>query len=186
MNDKSDILDIVDENDVVIGQDTRTNIHAQGLLHREIHICFITPSGNMIFQHRAKDKDTYPNLLDATVGGHVEPGMTYEETAIKEMEEETGIRCKITDLHMIKKMKRRAADPLTNTINNSLRVQYAYIFRGNIADLKIEKGKTIGFEEWSVDKIINLTEEEKKRFVPLYRSSDFLAMFKDLLLLVNK
>src|ERR1035437_3863166 len=104
MSDKKEnkgLLDIINENDVVIGQDTRENVHKKGLLHREIHVWFITPDGQMIFQHRAKDKDTYPDLLDATVGGHVEPGATYEETAIKEMEEETGLKAEKEDLHIL-------------------------------------------------------------------------------------
>lgn len=81
------ILDIVDENDQIIGQATRDKIHRQGLLHREIHVYFITPQQEIIFQHRAKDKETFPDLLDATVGGHVEIGDSYELTAIKETEE---------------------------------------------------------------------------------------------------
>ncbi|MBU0636967.1 NUDIX domain-containing protein [Patescibacteria group bacterium] len=51
-----------------------------------------TPKGEIIFQHREKDKDTYPDLLDATVGGHVEIGSDYENSAFQELEEETGIK----------------------------------------------------------------------------------------------
>jgi len=73
MNELKQILEIVNENDEVIGLENRTKIHTEGLLHREIHVWFITPNGEIVFQHRAKDKDTYPDKLDATVGGHVEP-----------------------------------------------------------------------------------------------------------------
>ena len=85
-------LEIVNENDEIIGKEIRKKVHQDGLLHREIHIWFITPNREIIFQHRAKDKDTYPDKLDATVGGHVDPGMLYDETAFKECEEETGIK----------------------------------------------------------------------------------------------
>lgn len=87
----AEYLNIVNENDEIIGQETRENIHKQGLLHHEVHVHFITPNKEIIFQHRAKDKDFYPDLLDATVGGHVEIGDTYEKTAIKETREETGL-----------------------------------------------------------------------------------------------
>ena len=70
-------LNIVDDNDNIIGQKTREEIHQQGLLHQEIHVYFITPNKEIIFQHRAEDKDTYPDLLSATVGGHVDIGDTY-------------------------------------------------------------------------------------------------------------
>ncbi|HZJ41249.1 MAG TPA: hypothetical protein VFD16_03225, partial [Candidatus Saccharimonadales bacterium] len=71
------LLNIVDANDNIIGERERAEIHRLGLLHREIHVYFLTPDKKFIFQHRAKDKDSYPDLLDATVGGHVEIGDTY-------------------------------------------------------------------------------------------------------------
>lgn len=69
MNENKQMLEIIDENDNVIGLETREKIHKEGLLHREIHVWFFTPRGEIIFQHRVKDKDIYPDLLDATVGG---------------------------------------------------------------------------------------------------------------------
>jgi len=62
-------LNIVDEEGNIVGEETRENIHKNGLLHREIHVWLYTPNREIIFQHRAKDKDTYPDLLDASVGG---------------------------------------------------------------------------------------------------------------------
>ena len=186
MSNTEEKLDVVDENDVVIGQETRNKIHKDGLLHREIHIWFVTPDGQMIFQHRAKDKDTYPDLLDATVGGHVDLGMSYEDTALKEMEEETGLKVNLSDLHFLKKMKRRSVDKITGKINNTFRVQYAYIFRGNVSELRIEAGKAIGFESWPIDKLFTLNEDEKKRFIPLIYSPAFLELFEGMKKIINK
>ena len=78
-------LNIIDEQENIIGEETRENIHNQGLLHREVHVWFYTPKGEIIFQHREKDKDTYPDLLDATVGGHVEISLDYENTALPDL-----------------------------------------------------------------------------------------------------
>ena len=69
MTKSVEMLEVVNEQDIVIGLESRSMIHQKGLLHREIHIWFITPEGEIIFQHRAKTKDTYPDKLDATVGG---------------------------------------------------------------------------------------------------------------------
>lgn len=182
----SELLDIINENDEIIGQDTREDVHKLGLLHREIHIWFITPDGKMIFQHRAKDKDTYPDLLDATVGGHVDQGMTYEEAAIKEMEEETGVRARIEDLIVLKKIRNRSVDSVTGRINNVFRLQYGYVFRGDINDLKVEKGKAVGFESWPIEKMFNLDDNEKSKFIPIYFLEEFLEMFTDLKRIINK
>lgn len=160
------ILNVVNESDEIIGQETREKIHEHGLLHREIHVYFITPNKEIIFQHRAKDKDTYPDLLDATVGGHVEIGDGYEQAAVKEAEEETGIKIKASDLISINKVKKKYEDKATNKINNIFNFQYAYIYRGRIQDLRVELGKSIGFEIWSLDKLSRLTDREKIKFIP--------------------
>ena len=102
----AEFLNIVSEDDEIIVPGTRERIHKEGLLHQEVHIYFVTPKKEIIFQHRAKDKDTFPDLLDATVGGHVEIGDSYEQTAIKEAEEETGIKINPLDLVFINKIKR--------------------------------------------------------------------------------
>lgn len=151
MSNPLEMLEVVDENDNVIGLETREKVHKEGLLHREIHIWFLTPNGDMVFQHRAKDKDTYPDKLDATVGGHVEPGMSYEETAIKECFEETGIDIDLSKLLFLVKMKTKSFDEITKKINNTIRAQHAYLYEGEIKDLKVEEGNGEGFELWKID-----------------------------------
>lgn len=160
-----EMLSIVDDNDEIIGERTREEIHRDGLLHREIHVCFITPNKELIFQHRAKDKDTFPDLLDVTVGGHVEIGDSYEETAIKETEEETGVKINASDLIFIDKIKKRSKDEVTGKVNNAFKSVYLYFYKGNLADLKIEEGKSLGFEVWPIDKLFNLSEVEKNKFI---------------------
>src|SRR3989338_6803770 len=106
-------LNVIDEQGNVIGEDTRENVHQKGLLHREIHVWFYAPDGKIIFQHRAKDKDTFPDMLDATVGGHVEIGSNFEDTAIKEMVEETGVSAVKSDLKLVKTVRSNHFDEAT-------------------------------------------------------------------------
>jgi isopentenyl-diphosphate Delta-isomerase len=160
-------LNIVDEDDNIIGQESREKIHSEGLLHREIHVYFITPDREVIFQHRAKDKDIYPDLLDATVGGHVDLGDTYQGAAIREIKEETGLNVTMDDLVFLNKTRKKASlDKATGKINNAWRESYIYNFKGELSDLKTEKGKALGFELWSLEKLKDISEEEKKRFIP--------------------
>jgi len=172
------MLNIVNESDEIIGEETRENIHQNGLLHREIHVYFITPQKEIIFQHRAKDKDTYPDLLDAAVGGHVEIGDSYEQTAIKETEEETGVKIKPSDLIYVNKIRKYSEDKATNKINNVFGTRYFYLYKGEIKDLKVEAGKSLGFEVWPLDKLLNLNEEEKARFIPYILSCITTELFE--------
>jgi len=174
----SRILNIVDENDEIVGKSTREEIHQKGLLHREIHIWFITPKGEIVFQHRAKDKDTYPDKLDATVGGHVEPGMSYEETAIKEGQEETGIDIDPSKLVFLRKMRKKSFDQVTGLTNNTIRNQYAYLYEDSITNLKVEEGKSEGFETWKIDDLPNLPESDKEKFIGIILQPDMLELFR--------
>lgn len=174
---KIEQLEIVNENDEVIGLETRAKIHKDGLLHREIHIWFITPKSEIIFQHRAKDNDTYPNKLDATVGGHVEPKMSYEETAIKECKEETGIDIDLGKLIFLVKMRKKSFDEATGLTNNTIRSQYAYPYDGPISDLEVEDGKAQGFEAWRIDELSHLSEIDRNKFIPMILHRDILDIF---------
>lgn len=104
-------------------------------------------------------------MLDATVGGHVEIGDSYEQTAIKETEEETGMKIKAGDLILIGKIKRYSEDKATGRINNVINTRYALVYRGDIKGLRIEAGEALGFEAWSIDKLLNLTVAEKAKFI---------------------
>lgn len=171
-------LNIIDKDGNIIGEETRDNIHNQGLLHREIHVWCYTPKGEIIFQHREKNKDTYPDLLDATVGGHVEIGSDYENTALQELEEETGIRAGRNNLAFIKMVRSKTLDTATNKINNVIRAVYAYRYEGKAEDLKVEKGKIIGFESRSLENISDVSDEDRKRFIPSILEEENLKIFK--------
>ena len=106
---------------------TKLYEHAEGLLHREIHVYVVTPEKEFIFQHRAKDKDTYPDMLDSTVGGHVEIGETYLQAAVKETFEETGIKVTEDDLVFIKKLPSKAYDEKTGARNNTFKSEFLFV-----------------------------------------------------------
>jgi isopentenyldiphosphate isomerase len=180
------LLDVVNEDDEVIGQDTRENAYKKGLLHRDVHVWFVTPKGEVIFQHRSKDKDIYPDLLDSTVGGGVDTGMSYFETALKETFEETGLRLDIDDLKPLKKLKSRSKDKGGTITNNILSMYYAYLFKGEILDLKVEKGKAIGFEAYRLDDLLNMDKDRKIRFVPIILQTLTSDLYQDIKVMIKQ
>ena len=178
MSDTKQILNIVDENDNIIGQESREKIHNEGLLHREINVWFYNNKGEAIFQLRGMDQETYPGLLDATAGGHVEIGDSYKETAVKELEEETGLKVKVEDLKFFKKEKAHNLDPLTKTDNYRIKAHYLYEFDGNINNLTAAEGQ--GFEAWLADKILNISNKDKAKFIPSILEEAKLEIFKQI------
>src|SRR5512143_213495 len=94
----NDILEIVDSGDKVIGSATRGEIHRMGFLHRAVHMFVFNPAGEVYIQRRSRTKDRHPGKLDSSAAGHVDPGETYAETAIRELQEELGIRAEVKEI----------------------------------------------------------------------------------------
>jgi isopentenyldiphosphate isomerase len=86
-----ELLDVVDENDRVTGVKTRGEIHAQGLMHRAVHILVFNSSAELFIQKRSMSKDNNPGLWDSSAAGHVDSGEDYYDCAIRELGEELGI-----------------------------------------------------------------------------------------------
>ena len=88
----SEIFDIVDENDNVIGQALRSECHGDpSLVHRVAHVMVFNSAGQLLLQKRADNKDIQPGKWDTSVGGHLDPGEDYKQAAVREMQEELGI-----------------------------------------------------------------------------------------------
>lgn len=174
-------LDVVDENDTVIGRALRSEIHDKGFYHREVHVWFVTPAQEIIFQKRALDKDTFPGLLDATVGGHVELGESYDDAALKEITEETGLEIIAADILFLCKIKSNAFDPVTHRHNNCHRVVYGHVFCGNIQDLKIECGHGDGFVRVPLRDVSSFS-----KIIPGLLDEQYMAIYKSLGNLVLK
>ena len=86
----TEYLDVVDQNDQVIGRETREHVHRAHLIHRGVHILVVNDSGRVLVQRRADSVDNYPGYFDASVGGQVASGESYEQAAARELEEEIG------------------------------------------------------------------------------------------------
>jgi len=93
-----EILDVVNENDEVVGQATRSDVHARGLMHRSVHIMLVNSSGRFFLQLRSRNKDTNPGLWDSSAAGHVDTGESYVDCAVRELAEELGLTVSRSDL----------------------------------------------------------------------------------------
>lgn len=87
----SEILNIVDERDSVIGKGLRSEIHRLGLRHRSVHVLVFNRVGDLFLQRRAVIKESHPGLWDSSAAGHVDSRESYEQCAIREVREELGL-----------------------------------------------------------------------------------------------
>lgn len=86
-----ELLDVIDDSDQVIAQAARSDVHAQGLLHRGVHVFLFTPEGELLIQKRSPDRSQYASLWDCSVSEHVKAGESYQEAAGRGLREELGL-----------------------------------------------------------------------------------------------
>jgi isopentenyldiphosphate isomerase len=101
MMQTEELFDIYDDNMNFLGVKPRSQVHRDGDWHRSFHCWVIYRDASgvdyMLVQRRAPDKDTYPNYLDVSVGGHLSAGESLEH-AVRETEEELGLHVDFADL----------------------------------------------------------------------------------------
>jgi isopentenyldiphosphate isomerase len=143
-----EILDLVDENDNVIGKITKPEMLKNKLLHRGTAIFVFNSKGEIYVHKRVKNKKIYPGYYDISFGGSVKSGETYEKGAKRELFEESGI--KNVELKFLFK------DRFTNNVDDVFVYVYKCIFDGK---LKLQK-KEIEFGKFMT---INEMEDLMKR-----------------------
>ena len=84
-------VDIIDENNEVVGQEARRIVHKTGLWHRGVHVFLFTPDGRLLVQKRSQTRDTFPGRLDCSVSEHLKVGESYFASAVRGLGEELGI-----------------------------------------------------------------------------------------------
>jgi 16S rRNA (adenine1518-N6/adenine1519-N6)-dimethyltransferase len=93
-----EIFDVVDENDSVIGQRPRGEVHREKLRHRAVHIFVFNKRGELFLQRRSQWKDMHPRDWDSSAAGHVNSGDEYGGTAPRELEEELGVSAPLAEI----------------------------------------------------------------------------------------
>lgn len=87
-----ELLDLVDENDNVIGEVWMSKAHKDpSLLHREVAIAVFNKKREVLLQRRGFKKRIDPGIWTITAAGHVGRGEDPKSAAKRELEEEMGI-----------------------------------------------------------------------------------------------
>ena len=87
-----EIVDLVDEDDHVVGQAPRREVRTRNLLHREVAAIVRNPVGEIYVHRRTDTKDVFPGMYDMFVAGMVTSDESYEEAIRRELAEELGVQ----------------------------------------------------------------------------------------------
>ena len=146
-----ELIDIL--NDDLSFQKTtlKSEAHKYGWLHASVHIWFYTDNKEFLFQKRSPTKIAFPNAWDVSVAGHIGTGESPELSAIREIEEEIGIKIKAEELteigtyHENQKFK-------TDYIDNEIHYIYTCFLNQPLSNLKIQKEELTDLKLVSIEK----------------------------------
>ena len=86
-----ELIDVVDEQDRVVGRARRSESYARRLRHRCSFILVRNGEGRIFVHRRTDTKRVFPGAHDMWVGGVVGAGESYDEAAWREAREELGV-----------------------------------------------------------------------------------------------
>lgn len=146
-NSPLEILDLVDENDVVLGTVSRPEANTNPkLIHREISVLLFDAQKRLVIQKRSSYKSVHPNMW-SLLAGHIPAGEEPEKTAYSELAEEFGI----TDIKLRFLTKKYMVYPHES--------HFMYYYVGKY------KGQKIVFDEAEVSAVKILSQAELHDFI---------------------
>ncbi len=94
----SEVVDLVDADDKVVGRATLGRCLREGLLHRAVAVLVVRRGGELVLQRRSRNDAWHPGRWTLSCTGHVKSGEGYTAAAKRELAEELGIRSRVRPL----------------------------------------------------------------------------------------
>ncbi len=173
-----EFVDIVDKYGKVTGEIClKSEAHKQGFWHPCINIWLYNLQGEVLIQKRVADKDTFPDLWDVSVAGHIGAGEIPLEAAQRELSEELGIE---VPLERIQEIGTYLSDHMHHKGLIDREFHYVYIaeFQVSIDKLKLQEEEVAGIKLVPVNKLMSAWSNEEKNgeYVP-YTMTYFKMVF---------
>jgi isopentenyldiphosphate isomerase len=160
-----EFLDVVDDDDKVVGKALRSECHEKGLTHRTVMFFLFDKEGRVFVNKRAQNKEFFGGYHSIVFGGHVNAGQSYEEAVVREAEEETRIKTTPIKLGYFKKR-------LPEESENVMVYGFISDSEPKLLESEIESGEFMDYE-----KILEALKE--RDFLP--ETHDLLPILKDYL-----
>ena len=152
-----ELLDIVDENGKPTGETVERKIaHSEGIRHRTAHVWIVRKSDEceeVLLQKRAMNKDSFPGRYDTSSAGHIQAGDEPEESAIRELHEELGIKASVDDLQFVDTFVIQYEKEFYGKMFKDSEIAFVYVYTKpvNIDELTLQKEELDGVE-WFKDR----------------------------------
>ncbi len=159
----SERIIFVDENDNPIGVGTREEAWAKGIYVRIVRAVLRDEKGRILSQHRSAIKKSYPNRWTDSASGHVDEGDTYDSAMSRELEEELGIKVKLS---FVGKFASK------DIIDNKTILEFNAVYEGTIENslpIKFQESEVSDTEWYEVGELKQQIRNNPDSFTPGFR-----------------
>jgi isopentenyl-diphosphate Delta-isomerase len=132
----NEILLCFDESGNVIEPHTRAEAHELPLKywHAVSEVWVVNKNAQLLCSKRSELLSQKPGRWQTRFGGHAQADSTYEETALRELEEEAGLKIMPEDLYLIRDVRK-------NDEFKHLGKCYVCLFNGSLEEVKFNDGE---------------------------------------------
>ena len=142
----------------------RDKVHADGDLHGAVHMWIYRLKGDkaeILIQKRSKHKDSWPGMYDISSAGHLDPGESFIEGAMREMKEELGISSKAGDFTLLKKHMVDDRETFYGKLfhNREIICMYLYEYVGAESDIIFQESEIDSVKWMELDTLLTLVKD---------------------------
>lgn len=143
-------------------------------LHKEICVFILNDQKEVLLQKRSPNKKAYPNRW-ALLTGRVELNETFKNAAIREINEEVGLKINKENLNLFSKRT------FTND-NIHYEITYFYYIKSNLkeSDFIIQKEELSQVKWINIDVVIDMIEKQQDNIIINKNKSELLKYLKNL------
>ena len=139
-------LDIRDKNGNPTGViKERSLVHADGDMHGTSHVWIVKKNGkgsyDLLLQKRSENKDAFPGCYDISSAGHLPAGQDYLTSALRELEEELGIKAEPEQLYFMGLHEGKCEEIFYGKPFKNHEISHVYLYSEpiNIEELKLQE-----------------------------------------------
>jgi isopentenyldiphosphate isomerase len=168
-------LDICDSDGKLTGEKkTKKEAHEQGLWHKSSHVWIVNSENEVLLQKRSPFVINYPDKWDISTAGHMSAGENCITSALREAEEEIGLKINPEELIQIGELTQMSKRE--GYINNEVNTIYVVRRNLNIANIKKQYEEVAEVKFISYKKLKYLTDKQDPSFVP--HPEEYKLLFK--------
>ena len=165
-----EFFDLVDDEGLPTGGTvSREEAHRLGILHRTTHTWVVRRRNGRwqaLLQKRSDNKDSYPGRFDTSSAGHIPAGTEPLDSALRELEEELGIRAKTQDLTYAGKVRVGFEAVFHGALFRDNEIAWVYVYDKPVdADaLRLQAEEVSAVKWFDVDALKRFVAEADPRF----------------------